>query len=103
MMNQEETDEMRLLNGFSDGLSDGFMHWVLQLSKTHHLLVFWRTLELLIAEKKNLNHIQNKVFTIYFLYIFFCLVVLIYLLSKIKMFYSQLVAENVINEKLKIF
>ena len=50
MMNQEETDEMRLLNGFSDGLSDGFMHWVLQLSKTHHLLVFWQTLELLIAD-----------------------------------------------------
>ena len=27
-MNQEEMGEMRLLNGFSDGLSDGFLHWV---------------------------------------------------------------------------
>ena len=28
MMNQEELEEMRLLNGFSDGLSYGFLHWV---------------------------------------------------------------------------
>ena len=27
-MNQEEMEEMRLLNEFSDGLSDGFLHWV---------------------------------------------------------------------------
>ena len=25
-MNQEEMEEMRLLNGFSDGLFDGFLH-----------------------------------------------------------------------------
>ena len=27
-MNQEEMEEMRLLNGFSDGLSYGFLYWV---------------------------------------------------------------------------
>ena len=50
-MNQEETEEMRLLNRFLDGLSYGFLHWVLQLSKTHHLLAFWWTLELLIVDQ----------------------------------------------------
>ena len=56
-MNQEEMEEMRLLNGFSDGLFDGFLHWV---GGTTLVLRGMRTLKR--EKKKTWNDKMEQIF-----------------------------------------